>query len=595
MTILHIFRASTARRARSVASRLAAILSLLSAMSASARASEPVDDLLAGLHATAEGQFEHAIPPLNKATTAESGHAAWQLDRAIALMLSGHDQEAQAALTLAAKLDPQNEDVSVWQLAHAGLTGRKLPPLEMSGGVRLPTPGPMEMLFDPSLPPIHLPTSSVSYANKLLLSIMGLRSANTDERTKARNAIEDVARQFARDQASGIDTAKALYALGRYRQALGLLEPMLLSNKGNGTVLAYTAHCKLALADYSEARSVYTEALRVFQTQAGCFIGRARCEIALHSLEAAELDLTVAKRINDPNAAALLVEADKLLATQKTRGPASSEPLIRREQDQRELCRIELDARDHPDDVADRLALVRFYLRPTAPGDLTIDGHPIRAIVPCGSMDVASAAAVLSQAVKLAPDRPDVLLEQARVAYAQDHRDQMMVFARQAMSKGAIDLEMGVAWMRFDSNLAKEKSAQAATLANPPAGTWYWKPAGTTYVRVYTGRSPDFPGADALNRQAKELRAEATRGLELLQKQTASSTLPRDRVIADMVDAYHDFWFGDLDGAIESGEKAQAIDPFNEHVLRFLVATCGKAKSPKVKQYKAILDELEWY
>ncbi len=170
-----------------------------------------------------------------------------------------------------------------------------------------------------------------------------------------------------------------------------------------------------------------------------------------------------------------------------------------------------------------------------------------------------------------------------------------MTFAQRAMSKDTIDLETAVAWMRFDSALAKEKSAEAERLANPPPKTWYWKAAGTTYIKVYVGRDPDFEGADKLNRHAKELRAQATRGLELLQKQTASSTLPRDQVTAHMVDAYHDFWFGNLDGAIESAEKAVAIDPVNEHALRFLVLTCGKAKSPKAKQYKAILDEVERY
>jgi hypothetical protein len=76
MAILRVFRTGARRQESSFLLLLAAILTALSAMSASACASEPVDDLLAGLQAAAAGQFEQADAPLTKAATAAPGHVA---------------------------------------------------------------------------------------------------------------------------------------------------------------------------------------------------------------------------------------------------------------------------------------------------------------------------------------------------------------------------------------------------------------------------------------------------------------------------------------------------------------------------------------
>ena len=75
-----------------------------------------------------------------------------------------------------------------------------------------------------------------------------------------------------------------------------------------------------------------------------------------------------------------------------------------------------------------------------------------------------------------------------------------------------------------------------------------------------------------------------------------SPTTPADpgaRATHHMVDAYHDFWAGNLDEAIRAAEQALAIDPVNVHALRFLIASCHKAGSPKANQYRAILDEID--
>ena len=389
-----------------------------------------------------------------------------------------------------------------------------------------------------------------------------------------------------------MEGARALYEAKRYREALAVIDALRVQRPQDASLMAYAGHCKLGLGDHKTARDSYTEALGIRPPEAGCLIGRARCEIALGSPGAAEADIALARRVGAKDAAAVLAEAEGLLAKVKANGQGAGERQIRREQYTRELCSIELEIRDHPKDAQKLLALVRFHLEPTAVCDVTLAGIPTKARVPCGKMDVASAADALARATKMAPDQPLVLLHQARLEFARGRLDDMMVSAERALAKNTVDLEIAVAYLEYDSSVAKGMSAEAQQL-RAPGTTWYTDNPDGTRTQHYRGPSADaYTRADALDAKAKALRAKATHALEVLQALTAGRVDTQAQVTGHMGDAYHDLWFGNLDGAIRAAETALALDTVNLHALRFLIAACGKAGSARAAHYRAVLDEI---
>jgi tetratricopeptide (TPR) repeat protein len=558
---------SSARSTFQIASRFIALLVMLPGFSV--RADDGVDSFLAGLDAVAVGKFEEGALALGKAAEANPAVANWHLDRAIALMLIGRGDEAHDAISIAEKLDSRSSEIHLRSIARA-------------------------MMFDPKLPESPAqPVKELAYSPKLLVAIMGTKSPKEPERARARLAIEEVVRELAKEQRGGVEGIKALYGVKRYREALALVDAALVKRPGDGVLLGFAGHCKLGLKDFGESRQSYTEGLRVFPTEAGYLIGRARCEIALGAIEPAEGDLALASRVGFKAYSTLLAEAQQLLAAAKGKEQQGVERPSRAEQYTRELSGLQLDIRDHPDEVQYLLALSQFYLQPMAVCEVTLNGTVIKARVPCGKMELSKATEALERAVKIAPDQSAVLLQQARVRFAHRQPDEMMALAQRALDNGAMDLEIAVAYLQYDSDGAKWRTAQATKLRAPGYFRDVLLPNGK-FEKMYFGPSVnDFNRADGLDRTAKEMHAQATRGLEFLQKQTADRTDPQGKAIHAMTNAYHDAWFTNVDGAIAAAEEALGFDPANVHALRFLISAYKSKGSPKVKQYQAMLGEIE--
>jgi tetratricopeptide (TPR) repeat protein len=550
--------------------RFAVALLLLLNICPLAAADSNVDAFVGGLDAMAAGNFDQAANLLGTASAADPSDAIAKRDLGVAFLLLGKNDEAREAFTQAAGIDPQDSDLRVWSLARA-------------------------MMFDAKAPTLELPSDYVPYSRTLMVAILGMKSANPDDRAKCRATIEQVARDFAGDQRRGMVAAKALYGAGRFRDALQILDSLRAKSPSDGVILGYSGHCKLGLGDYGGARKDYTLALLDLPQQAGCLIGRARCEIEQNCLDAAQSDLALARRINNPSAAGLLAQTERMLADAKSKTQSSGAEPMRQEQYTRELIRLQLDIRDNPNQPTPYLALVRFYLQPTAVCAVTLNGKTTHARVPCGAMNLHGAEAAIAPAVKLAPDDPQVLIQQARVYLAEQRLDDMIATADKALDQNVSDLELAAAYLHYENELANEHTQAANEIRNRPTRL-IWVQQGTVWIQKAVGpNADDYARADDLDRRAKQLKAQATRALEVLQKVTANSSDPRDQFDSHMVDAYHDLWFGNLQGSIDSAEQALAIDPFSEHALRFLVTTCGKTNSPKAEMYRERLREVDDY
>lgn len=548
------------------------VFTLLALMAAHpARGDDGVDSFLAGLDALSDGKFEEGAKSLGQAADANPQVAARQLDRAIALMTVGRGDEARDALAIAEKLEPRNSEIRFWSKGRA-------------------------LLFDPTLPATPVtPVKELPYSPKLILAIMGTKSNNTAEQARARAAIEEVVRELAREKRTGLDGINALYAVHRYREALALVDAKLVSRPRDGVLLGFAGHCKLGLKEFAASRQSYTEALRIYPMEGGFLIGRARCEIAQGSIAPAEIDLALATRVGARQYNALLAEAQQLLAGAKTKAPKAVDPPSRGEQYTREMSALQLDIRDHPDQVECLLALSRFYLQPTAICEITLNGKTFNARVPCGKMERDRARDAQARAVKLAPDDPAVLLQQARVDFAEGQLDEMMASAQRALDKGAMDLEVAVAYLQYDADGAKRRTAEAKKLRD-----WGFfrkeRLDNGMWINKYHGPSADdYARADGLERNAKIMHEQATHGLELVQKQTAAANDPHSKAIHSMTNAYHDAWLTNVDEAIAAAEEALTFEPANAHALRFLVSAYKSKQSPKAKEYQAMLEEIERY
>lgn len=535
-----------------------------------AQAGDGVSDFIGGLEAMADGKFQKAADLLGKAAGAKPDAAVRQLDWGIALMLSGQGNAARDALAQAAKLEPQRADAKAWSQAR-------------------------EIVFDRVTPEIPPPSKDVPYAAKLMLGALGTLSPKEDQRARATTAIEEVARDLAREQRNGLEAVKAFYGGGRYREALEVIDAARAKQLAPaGAYLAYAGHCKLGLGEHGAAREAYTLAIRVLPPDAGCLVGRARCEISLGALDAAQEDLALARRAGGEAAAAVLAEAAQLLSKAKADGGKPGPRSIRREEYTRERCRLQLDVRDRATKVEPLLALSRFYLEPVASCDVTLGGVLQNARVPCGKMDVPRADEMLARAVKLAPDDPSVILQQARLEAVRSLPEQMMKTADRALVGGAIDLEMAVLYLQYDVRESKRAAAEAERIRNTPSGNRKELDDDGKFRMKYFGPSADdFARARDLEQRAKALRDNAPRALEVLRKKVGDGADPASQATRRLIEAYDAFRAGNMEAATRAAQQALAIDPVNVHALRFLISAYGMTKSPLAKQYRAILDEVD--
>jgi Tfp pilus assembly protein PilF len=548
---------------------VASLFALFLATASCAHAAEDTDPFIAGLDAMASGAFDQAAKRFGDAAKTKPDALMPQLDRGVALFVLGNNNDARDAFAQASKIDSQNGDLRVWSLARA-------------------------MMFDSAMPMLLLPSENVPYSRQLLSTIVSRKSADESGQAKIKTTIEDIARKFARDQRNGLVAIKAYYGDERYHDALALIDPLLVKQPHDNALLAYAGHCKLGLKDYEGSRQSYTESLHVTPLEPGCLIGRGRCEIHLGALEPAEVDLTLARQINDKSMSGLLSEADDLLSKAKAQHSAAAPPPTRREQYTRELCRLQLDVRDHPKDAGPLAALVQFYLEPTAVCQITLDGAVIQARVPCGKMELDNADRIVAQAVKMAPDQPDVILQQARVYYAQGRLDQMKIWANRAMTKSVMDPELAGIYLDYDNYTARGEEGQANALTS--GGQFYdsYDFSKGSWVKTYVGPNANaFTRADELRKQAKSLRDDAVRPLQLLQKLTANKSDASSRAANHMVDSYFDYWNGNLNGAIQNAQSALAVDPVNVLAVRFLIVCGKKGNVPVLEKYRALYKQLD--
>ncbi len=530
---------------------------------------DDVDSFLAGLDALAAGRYEDAAAALGKAAEARPS-AVRHLDHGVALFMLGKSDEANDAFEKARALG-DSDDLRVWSIAR-------------------------QMMFEPTLPDMNrLPKDDLPYSKQLLVAVLGMRSPNSEEKARARTAVTEAMRQFVEGQRGGIETVKALYGARRYPEALARLGPLLKRAPDDGVTLAYSAHCKLGMNDFAGARADYTAALRALPLDSGCYIGRARSAAMLGAIVAARADAELARRIDARQYPAQLAEVEALLAKGNASAAADPPSASRAEPYTRELTRLLLAVRTAPGDFAPLLALSDFHLQPVAPCEITLGGVLQTLRVPCGPMNVRAAEDAFARAAKLAPDHPRVVLQQARLQLAERQLDDMIKNAQKAFAQDTTDLDIAVAALHYNADAANRAIAEVKQIRSAGKFVERLNDQGR-FEKFWVGpTADDYRRADELEAHAKTTRENATLALQLLQKQAKAADDPHSKFTVHMVNAYHDLWYRNLPGAIEAAESALAIEPGNEHALRFLVDACAAAKSAKAETYRAMLKEVQRY
>jgi Tfp pilus assembly protein PilF len=533
---------------------------------------QAVDAYLGGLDALVAGKYQQACDLLGKAAGDKPESAVFQLDYGVALLMASRGNDARDAFARAQKIDGQRADVKLWQLAHTALFAPPAPP-------------------NLAAPP---PDLSAPYAMKVIVASYGTKSPDAGERAKARTALEEAASEYAVSHRNGIEAATALYEAKRYEDALKLLTAISAKTPADSVAKAYAGHCRLALRDYAGARETYTTSLVLVSTQPAALLGRARCEITMGALDAAEADLALVRRINSRTMAASLAEAEQLLAKAKSQPQKSAGLTNRGEQYTRELCRLELDSAAHPNEAKYQVAISRFFLQPTAVCDLTVGGTAMRGRVPVGKKEYERATAALERAKKVRPNDAEVAIQESRLAASRGQLDFGVSFANPALERGMSDLEMSVGYMQYARTTSADLLAEASRIRNKLV----WRsdirlPNGDWDPPRYHGPSADeLRYANELTAKANEFRAKATYAFQVLEKQYAGGKEAAQIVNHRMAVAYQQLWAGDRAAATRTAEEAFAADPLNEHVLRFLKEAYGTADSARARQVRASLDEV---
>jgi tetratricopeptide (TPR) repeat protein len=202
---------------------------------------------------------------------------------------------------------------------------------------------------------------------------------------------------------------------------------------------------------------------------------------------------------------------------------------------------------------------------------------------------------VLDRAIKLAPDDPGVALQQARLELARNRPAAMMTLANRALAVGQSDLDVAIAYASHARHEAGQMEASARKLRS--GGHFIdTRLHNGAWTKTYVGpTADDYARADELERTAREWRTNAAHALDVLQTQLAGRTDSASRVTLHIAEAFRRVGTRDATGAIESAERALALDPTNGYALRLLSEAYGRTGSPKARAIKAALDEVNRY
>jgi tetratricopeptide (TPR) repeat protein len=556
------------------------------------------------LDAMGDERFGDAISAIDDAIAANNQIGIYYTDRAVALTAMERGPEAEDALHRAAALFQEDDDSRVWTYAWVLMFKR----------VALPatTPGP--------------PFLITLYAEKLLTAAARYGSAqNAADKAKYLTLIRHFAAEFGDDQFTNAGAAALLARVAhldemqRYGLCISLVEKVRELGKQpiDAALSGHSAHSRFALGDIGGARAEFTAALREDPTNAAFFIGRARCEINMGSLSAAQADIGCAKasdaeqtakqepELNRLFAAALMNSGDisALLAGKLTDAVAAgknddeltaiaerlqrarlAERFLPDEQFAREYCRLRLAAEQDPGNDDKKLDLTAFLIRPTILRKVNIGGTTTTAAVPCGQRYLNAAGPILA-AVLRANSKNARAQEQAALLLAMRGRITEMVDSlNNALALGALDLDLANLNLNYFTSVADRDSDKALNLRRVWTSKDQIGVGENAIPRIHTHApsAADLAEADRLEQESKDLRVQAHNPLAQLINSTQNGSDPGTKAVNALAWARHWEWIGENQKAVGAAVAAAEAEPTNLAALDYLIYLCPKVGVPEL-------------